>query len=43
MEITQREKLLALEQAIESAREKHDKELEKNLIAQFTKISLDKL
>jgi DNA primase len=43
VEITQREKLLALEQAIESAREKHDKELEKNLIAQFTKISLDKL
>jgi DNA primase len=41
-EITKREKLLALEQAIQSAREKQDKELEKNLTAQFAKISLDK-
>lgn len=41
-EITRREKLLALEQAIKSAREKQDKELEKNLTAQFAKISLDK-
>ncbi len=42
-EITKREKLLALELAIKAAREKQDKELEKNLTAQFTKISLDKL
>lgn len=42
MEVTKREKLLALELAIKEAREKQDKELEKNLMSQFTKISLDK-
>lgn len=38
-EISKREKLIALEHAIKSAREKQDKELEKNLVAQFAKIS----
>jgi DNA-binding MarR family transcriptional regulator len=41
-EVTKREKLLTLELAIKEAREKKDKELEKNLTAQFAKISLDK-
>lgn len=41
-EITKREKLIHLEQALGEAREKKDKELEKKLLAQFTEISLDK-
>lgn len=42
VEITKREKLISLEQAIGEAREKGDKELEKKLVAQFTEISLDR-
>jgi len=41
-EITKREKLVSLERALGEAREKHDKELEKKLLAQFTAVSLDK-
>ena len=41
-EITKREKLIALERAMNEARQKKDKELEKKLLAQFTEISLDK-
>ncbi|MEK9151339.1 MAG: DNA primase [Patescibacteria group bacterium] len=41
-EITKREKLIALEQALGEAREQKDKELEKKLVAQFTDISLDR-
>lgn len=42
VEVTRREKLIALERAIGEAREKKDKELEKRLVTQFTEISLDK-
>lgn len=42
VEITRREKLVALEQAIGEARERKDKELEKKLVAQFTAVSLDR-
>jgi hypothetical protein len=41
-EITKREKLIALERAMNEARQQKDKELEKKLLAQFTEISLDK-
>ncbi|MDP3957104.1 MAG: DNA primase [bacterium] len=41
-EIMRREKLIALERALGDAREKKDKELEKELLARFTEISLDK-
>ncbi len=42
IEITKREKLIALERAIDEARAKKDKVLEQELVAQFTEISLDK-
>lgn len=42
VEITRREKLVALERAIGDARTQKDKELEKRLVAQFTAISLDR-
>ena len=42
IEITKREKLIALERAISEARAKKDKALEQKLVAQFTDISLDK-
>ncbi len=42
IEIGKREKLVALERAIEEAREHKDKELEKRLVSRFTAISLDK-
>lgn len=41
-EITKREKLFALERAISAAREKKDKATERELLTQFTRISLDK-
>jgi len=41
-EINKREKLIALERALEEARKKNDKELEKKLLSQFTELSLDK-
>jgi len=41
-EITKREKLILLERALDEARKKSDKELEKKLLAEFTAISLDK-
>lgn len=41
-EITKREKLISLEQSLRQAREAKDKEWEKQLLAQFTDISLDK-
>lgn len=40
-EITKREKLLTLERAIQEAREKQDRDLERSLMEQFAKISLD--
>ncbi|MFZ2300055.1 MAG: DNA primase [Candidatus Moraniibacteriota bacterium] len=42
VEITRREKLVALEQAIGEARERKDKDLEKKLVARFTAVSLDR-
>lgn len=41
-EITKREKLLTLGRALEEARDKKDKELEKRLLAEFAQISVDK-
>lgn len=42
-EVGRREKLRALEQDIRAAREKNDKELEKTLLAEFSRVSAQKL
>jgi DNA primase len=41
-EVTRREKLIALEHAIASAREKGDRDTEKSLLAEFVKVSAEK-